>query len=255
MNSSNAKSSGAEALDQSSALCNSSLQCITDQKLAAVSQLRPQHQYNTGVSSVHRPFPLPISTSSGFDEALITSHSLMHTYVQSAGNNDSRISNALHYAFGYIPLCTSQLRSSISLGTGLRESNVDMEQSSKTLRRKRHYRHESFPQKLYRLLQNTAEAGQSHIISFTLSGTAFCVHDPAKFAQDIAPLYFRHNQYHSFQRNLSNYGFERIYCGSEIGAYMQPLFRFGYPILCEQIRRVSKQNSSGGRLQNQGLKM
>ena len=257
INSNNSRSimpleSGAGTFNQSGALCNGSLQCSTDEKLAEVTQLRSQHQYNTGVAFVHSPFPLPTSTSSGLVEPFMTPKSFMHTDVLSVDHNESEISNARHFSFGYSPPRTGQLQSSISLASDRRESQDDKEQSSKTLRKKRRYRHESFPQKLYRLLQETAEAGKSHIVSFTPSGTAFRVHDPAKFAQDIAPLYFRHNQYHSFQRNLSNYGFERIYCGSEIGAYTHRLFRFGYPILCDQIRRVSEQpsrNSSsvGGR--------
>lgn len=108
---------------------------------------------------------------------------------------------------------------------------------------RRKYRHESFPQKLYRLLEETAEAGQSHIISFISSGQGFRVHDPHKFGSEIAPRYFRHNHYHSFQRQLSQYGFERIHSGPHIGGYKHPMFKRGDPCLCGEIRRVSEQTN------------
>lgn len=109
---------------------------------------------------------------------------------------------------------------------------------------RRKYRHESFPQKLYRLLEETAESGESHIISFISSGQGFRVHDPHKFGSKIAPRYFRHNHYHSFQRQLSQYGFERIHSGPHIGGYKHPLFKRGDPCLCGEIRRVSEQRNS-----------
>ena len=134
---------------------------------------------------------------------------------------------------------TSRLQSSIELP--VKAVPAESELSSRSpgkVKERRSYRHEAFPRKLYRLLEETQVAGQSHIVSFTQFGKAFRVHDPPTFAKEIAPNYFRHNQYHSFQRNLSNYGFERIYCGPEIGAYTHPLFQQGHPTLCAEIRRA-----------------
>lgn len=108
---------------------------------------------------------------------------------------------------------------------------------SETAAGRRQYRHEAFPQKLYRLLEETVKQDQSNIISFTRSGLAFRVHNPDAFARIIAPRYFRHNQYHSFQRQLNKYGFERIHCGPEIGAYTHPLFQQDRPDLLQQFRR------------------
>ena len=105
-------------------------------------------------------------------------------------------------------------------------------------RKRRKYSHESFPSKLIRLLHETAIAGRSGVISFTSSGRAFRVHDPEAFARDIAPIYFRHNQYSSFQRQLSMYGFERIQSGPENGAYTHPLFQRAQPHLAAEISRV-----------------
>ena len=81
--------------------------------------------------------------------------------------------------------------------------------------------------------------GECHIISFTPSGEAFRVHDPRSFARDIIPRYFRHNQYHSFQRQLCMYNFERIVIGHDVGAYTHPLLRKGRPDLCAHILRMT----------------
>jgi len=118
-------------------------------------------------------------------------------------------------------------------------------------RKKRKYTHESFPRKLYRLLEETAIAGRSHVISFTASGTAFRVHNPDAFARDIIPIYFRHSQYPSFQRQLSMYGFERIIDGPESGAYRHALFQQGHPLLCDEITRVCEKDDEFNRKQRE----
>lgn len=103
---------------------------------------------------------------------------------------------------------------------------------------------EPFPQKLYRLLQEALQNGDSDIISFTESGHAIRVHNPRKFELVIAPRYFRHCQYHSFQRQLNKYGFERVAFGADAGAYRHPSFQNGFPHLCKELRRVSKSSKA-----------
>jgi len=110
---------------------------------------------------------------------------------------------------------------------------------------KRRYRHESFPLKLFRLLEDCKRAGQTDIVSFTASGRAFRVHDTKRFEREVAPLYFRHNQYHSFQRQLCMYGFERIHSGPDLGGYRHPLFQRDYPLLCAEIHREPCQRATG----------
>jgi len=110
---------------------------------------------------------------------------------------------------------------------------------------RRPYRHEAFPQKLYKLLVETESNGEDSIVSFTPSGLAFRVHDPKAFATDIIPRYFRHAQYHSFQRQLNKYGFERIHCGPDIGAYQHPLFQKGRPDLYRELHRENDDKVRG----------
>ena len=48
-------------------------------------------------------------------------------------------------------------------------------------------------------------------------------------------LFFRHNKYTSFQRQLNLYGFLRIACGRDSGSYYHEYFLKGKPYLCDMI--------------------
>lgn len=90
-------------------------------------------------------------------------------------------------------------------------------------------RHESFPEKLYRLLMEVETKGRDDIISFTLEGDRFEIHQPDVFEEEVCalcdalptmtfwhlltpcpmrlflemqviPLYYRHNKIGSFKR-------------------------------------------------------
>lgn len=106
------------------------------------------------------------------------------------------------------------------------------------MRMKRPYRHESFPEKLRRMLIETKENGQEDIISFMPSGTSFKVHKPDSFTEDVVPNYFRHKRYASFRRQLSMYGFERVQIGPEEGAFAHPMFHRDHPELAQHIQRL-----------------
>jgi len=50
---------------------------------------------------------------------------------------------------------------------------------------------DSFPEKLYRLLMETAKDGKSDVVSFLSHGRAFALYKHQKFITEIAPKYFR----------------------------------------------------------------
>jgi HSF-type DNA-binding len=77
-------------------------------------------------------------------------------------------------------------------------------------RLRRDYDHEAFPAKLHRMLSEMENKGLSHIVSWTESGHAFRVYNPTLFEKEIGPKYFRHQQYASFRRLCSTYGFQRL---------------------------------------------
>lgn len=48
----------------------------------------------------------------------------------------------------------------------------------------------SFPQTLYKLLDNAEQGGYDQYVSWQRHGRAFRVHDPHKFTSDVMPLFF-----------------------------------------------------------------
>jgi hypothetical protein len=100
-------------------------------------------------------------------------------------------------------------------------------------------RAEAFPLKLYRLVTEAEGSGKEDVVSFTREGSAFRIHHPQRFAREILPLYFRHQRFDSFKRQLSMYGFNRISVGPDEGAFEHRLFKKGQPDLVQQMRRVS----------------
>ena len=57
-----------------------------------------------------------------------------------------------------------------------------------------------FPWKLHQLLDDVANDGYEHIISWLPCGKAFRVHNPPVFAREIMMNYFRQTKYSSFTR-------------------------------------------------------
>ena len=112
-------------------------------------------------------------------------------------------------------------------------------------RKKRRYSHESFPQKLYRLLMEAEQEGNDAIISFGIDGTSFQVHQPEPFETQILPRYFRHNKYASFLRQLLLYGFERVSSGPDKGCHRNPYFIKSRPDLLNRIVRDDKYDKTG----------
>ncbi|GKY91501.1 hypothetical protein MPSEU_000122300 [Mayamaea pseudoterrestris] len=114
-------------------------------------------------------------------------------------------------------------------------SSTNVYSSDATSRR---YRSEPFPMKLLNMMEEAKRLDLEHLISFTSDGTAF---QTSPFLElELFPKFFRHQNYASFRRQLSMYGFTRIMEGPNRGAYMHPLFRKNRPDLVAQIKRVSE---------------
>jgi len=97
---------------------------------------------------------------------------------------------------------------------------------------------DSFPEKLFQLLDDTYKENKSDIVSFLPHGRAFVIYKQHKFIKDIAPKYFRFSKLTSFQRQLNMYGFRRVTLGSDAGAYYHTHFLRENPSFCTQIKRV-----------------
>ncbi|KAL5206216.1 hypothetical protein ABZP36_034425 [Zizania latifolia] len=64
-----------------------------------------------------------------------------------------------------------------------------------------------FLTKTYQLVDDLAV---DDVISWNEDGSTFVVWQPAEFARDLLPKYFKHNNFSSFVRQLNTYGFRKI---------------------------------------------
>ena len=96
---------------------------------------------------------------------------------------------------------------------------------------------DTFPYKLFRMLENAERQGQEAIVSFAKEGRAFIIHKPEEFVGKIMPHYFTTSRMTSFQRQLNLYGFRRIADGPDKGAYYHKYFIRGRRKLCKKIKR------------------
>lgn len=109
----------------------------------------------------------------------------------------------------------------------------------KSERRKRESSIPSFLQKLYQIINDSAQAG---IIQWTAEGASFEVVDRETFTQRTLPTYFKHSNMNSFVRQLNMYDFHKCKRSTADCEFQHPFFRQGRPDLLPRIKR--KTNSS-----------
>lgn len=96
---------------------------------------------------------------------------------------------------------------------------------------------ETFPFKVYRMLNKVEQEGNESIVSFNPDGSSFKIHKPNDFATKIMPEFFTTSRMSSFQRQLNLYGFRRINEGKDKGSYCHEFFKRGQMSLCRKIKR------------------
>jgi len=69
--------------------------------------------------------------------------------------------------------------------------------------------HGQFLCRLHALLGHAEKEGMSSIVSWTVDGKKFRIHDPATFMNSIFPFYFDSLTYNSFEQKLRRWGFMR----------------------------------------------
>lgn len=98
---------------------------------------------------------------------------------------------------------------------------------------------QTFPEKLYRMLEEASDKGLDAIISFLPHGRAFRAHEQDRFVEEVLPSYFTgQKKWSSFARQLQLWGFRRINSGEDEGAYYHELFLRGKKQYCYYMRRV-----------------
>ncbi|XP_067853195.1 heat shock factor protein 1-like [Heptranchias perlo] len=100
----------------------------------------------------------------------------------------------------------------------------------------------AFLNKLWTLVE---DPGTDDLISWSRNGTCFQVSNERRFAKEILPMYFKHNNMASFVRQLNMYGFHKVvHIGvglprdlDDIIEFQHPHFRQGEPQLLDNIKR------------------
>ncbi|XP_069495945.1 heat shock factor protein 4-like [Ambystoma mexicanum] len=101
----------------------------------------------------------------------------------------------------------------------------------------------AFLTKLWTLVE---DPDTSHLICWSSNGTSFHVFDQGRFAKEVLPKYFKHNNMASFVRQLNMYGFRKV-VNIEQGGLVKPerddtefqhlYFLQGHEHLLEHIKR------------------
>ncbi|NXP49432.1 HSF4 protein, partial [Heliornis fulica] len=101
----------------------------------------------------------------------------------------------------------------------------------------------AFLTKLWTLVE---DAETNHLICWSSNGTSFHVFDQGRFAKEVLPKYFKHNNMASFVRQLNMYGFRKVVNIEQGGLvkperddteFQHPYFLQGHEHLLEQIKR------------------
>ena len=142
---------------------------------------------------------------------------------------------AVPFPFSSNPVPAAAASMSQEAATGKDDMNSDPLQRQ---RKKRAYRHVSFPEKLHNLLCDVENEGKNHIVSWINGGTALQIHNSNEFEKEILPKYFRHGKVSSFHRQLLLYGFTRIKEGRGRGGFQHELFRRDLPHRLKDIQRI-----------------
>jgi len=100
---------------------------------------------------------------------------------------------------------------------------------------------ETFPTKLFKVLEYSDAGGYSSIISWLPHARAFKIYDHHLFQEEVMKKFFFQTRLQSFKHQLYMYGFQKVGCGnSDAQVYFHELFLRGRFDLCKHIHRLDK---------------
>ncbi|KAL6267894.1 hypothetical protein P5V15_000964 [Pogonomyrmex californicus] len=107
----------------------------------------------------------------------------------------------------------------------------------------------AFLAKLWKLVE---DPDTDHLIFWSPSGKSFFIRDQAKFARDLLPHYYKHNNMASFIRQLNMYGFHKkvsvelggLKCDKDDMEFAHQYFIKDRPYLVEHIKRKIASNKN-----------
>ncbi|KAG9408459.1 hypothetical protein AC1031_021696 [Aphanomyces cochlioides] len=82
------------------------------------------------------------------------------------------------------------------------------------------------------------------VASWSMDGMSFAIKDPKEFAATILPKYFKHNNFNSFVRQLSLYGFQKSKTDATPWHFHHRCFQRHNPDLMVHIKRKTSQQAS-----------
>jgi len=111
-----------------------------------------------------------------------------------------------------------------------------------------------FLQNTYRMIDTT----DPDIATWSADGTTFLIKDPERLASEVIPLFFKHNKFSSFVRQLNFYGFRKVKIDpfklnltpeeSRSWRFRHEFFIRGSPCLLRKIRRPNQTTVERGEL-------
>jgi hypothetical protein len=101
-----------------------------------------------------------------------------------------------------------------------------------------------FLKKTFQMLEHSS----CELVHWTHKGDSFVITDPDAFAERIIPLYFKHNNFSSFVRQLNFYGFRKVKSDAQdknAWEFKHEKFVQRRPDLLNEIRRKSYAEGTG----------
>jgi len=101
----------------------------------------------------------------------------------------------------------------------------------------RNFQERSVPKFLKKVFQILEENKHNELMSWTADGLAVVIKKPTEFAEKVLPLYFKHNNFASFIRQLNMYKFKKKKTYQYDHVYLHEMFQRGRIDLLRNIQR------------------